>query len=448
MPTITRPTRVTQKSATLIDNVFISKKLQNNFASSILIDDISDHFPSIVFLKNQKICKKEPLKIRTREINDSKIAELKNTLDSVNWEDRLSESNANDMFNSFHTLLVETVETVLPEKTKTINYNKIIRDPWLHSGIRKSLHKQKTLYQAMLRSGKKEALENYKCYHNTLKKLIRHSKSEYFLAKCTAFKNNSKKLWGLINRTISKSHNKLDSIDKIKVENIYKADAQSITSAFCNHFSKVGKSYAEKISKSNRKIEDYIRNIEINNHSLFLTPITESELKSLINALPNKNSSGHNNINNVLLKQIKDSVVKPMTICVNKSLSEGLFPQVMKLADVCPLFKSKDRRETNNYRPISLLLTLSKLLEKIICEKVYTFLDNTNQIYVSQYGFRSGHSCENAISELVSAVLKGFQSNKYTVGVFLNLSKVFDTLKHTILLNKLHYYGIRGIAHD
>ena len=100
MPTITRPTRVTQKSATLIDNVFISKKLQNNFASSILIDDISDHFPSIVFLKNQKICKKEPLKIQTRERNDSKIAELKNTLDRVNWEDRLSESNANDAFYS------------------------------------------------------------------------------------------------------------------------------------------------------------------------------------------------------------------------------------------------------------------------------------------------------------------------------------------------------------
>ena len=135
MPTITRPTRVMQKSATLIDNVFLSKKLQNNFASSILIDDISDHFPSIVLLKNQKICNKEPLKIQTREINDSKIAELKNTLDRVNWEDRLSEYNANDVLNSFHTLLVETVETILPEKTKTIKYNKIIRDPWLHSGI-------------------------------------------------------------------------------------------------------------------------------------------------------------------------------------------------------------------------------------------------------------------------------------------------------------------------
>ena len=101
----------------------------------------------------------------------------------------------------------------------------------------------------------------------------------------------------------------------------------------------------------------------------------------------------------------------------------------MKLADVCPLFKPKDKSETNNYRPISLLLTLSKLLEKIICDKVYTFLNNTNQVYVSQYGFRSSHSCENAISKLVSAVLKGFQSNKYTVGVFLDLSKTHNNLR-------------------
>ena len=88
-----------------------------------------------------------------------------------------------------------------------------------------------------------------------------------------------------------------------------------------------------------------------------------------------------------------------MTICVNKSLSEGLFPQVMNFVDVCPLFKSKDKSETSNYRQISLLLTLSKLLEKIIYDKVYTFLNNTNQVYLSQYGLRSGHSCENAVSE-------------------------------------------------
>ena len=237
-------------------------------------------------------------------------------------------------------------------------------------------------------------------------------------------------------------------IDRIRVGNVQKSDANSITFAFCNHFSSVGKSYANKIAKSNKKIKEYIQNIEMSNNSLFLTPITETELKSLISPLPNKMSSGYDNLNNILLKQIKESVTKPMTICVNKSLTEGLFPQAMKLADVYPLFKSKYKSETNNYHPISLLLTLSKLLEKVIYKRVYSFLDKTNQIYKSQYGFRSGHSCENAVGELIGAILKGFQSNKYTVGLFLDLSKVFNMLKHMILIDKLHYYGICGVALD
>ena len=154
----------------------------------------------------------------------------------------------------------------------------------------------------------------------------------------------------------------------------------------------------------------------------------------------------NDNINNILLKQIKHSIVKPLTIIINKSFSEGKFPHAIKLADVCPLFKSKDRKEPNNYRPISLLLTLSKLLEKVMYTWVYNFLAETEQIYNSQYGFRSGHSCEHTVSELVSAVLKGFQNNEFTLGLFLDLSKAFDMLDHKILLDKLWKYGIRGTA--
>ena len=109
MPTITRPTRVTQTSATLIDNVFISKRLQNNYSSLILIDDVNDHFPSIVFLKNQKTFKKESIKIQTREINEAKVLEIKNKLDKINWVEKLFKLDADSAFSSFHTHLVETM---------------------------------------------------------------------------------------------------------------------------------------------------------------------------------------------------------------------------------------------------------------------------------------------------------------------------------------------------
>ena len=95
----------------------------------------------------------------------------------------------------------------------------------------------------------------------------------------------------------------------------------------------------------------------------------------------------------------------------------------MKRADVIPLYKSKQHDESNNYRPISLLLTISKILEKIVYKRTYRFLEQTEQIFKSQYGFRSSHSCENAIQELVSEIIKEKQDNMYTLALFLDLSK-------------------------
>ena len=120
----------------------------------------------------------------------------------------------------------------------------------------------------------------------------------------------------------------------------------------------------------------------------------------------------------------------------------------MKKADVVPLYKASDQQETNNYRPISLLLTLSKLLEKIMYKRTYRFLETSNQIYKSQYGFRTAHSCENAICKLVSEIIKGKQDGMYTLAVFLDLSKAFDSLEHDVLLKKLYKYGIRGVAYN
>ena len=104
-------------------------------------------------------------------------------------------------------------------------------------------------------------------------------------------------------------------------------------------------------------------------------------------------------------------------------MNEGIFPDTMKLVDTVPLYKSKERYLLDNYRPISLLITLSKILEKLIHKRVYTHLEENNLIYNSQYGFRPKHSCENAVGQLLSVILKGQEKNKSTVAVFLTLAK-------------------------
>ena len=118
----------------------------------------------------------------------------------------------------------------------------------------------------------------------------------------------------------------------------------------------------------------------------------------------------------------------------------------MKLAYVVPLYKSGKKDIPTNYRPISLLITMSKVLEKILYSRTYNFLTDTGQLYCGQYGFHKNHSCEHAVQELVGNILKGLEKKEYTIAVYLDLSKAFDTLEHDVLLQKLELYGIRGIA--
>ena len=116
----------------------------------------------------------------------------------------------------------------------------------------------------------------------------------------------------------------------------------------------------------------------------------------------------------------------------------------MKKAIIVPLHKGQSTLELSNYRPISLLITISKLLEKTMYIRVYNYLNKTNQIYESQYGFRARHSCEHAIGELVSEITKSVEMGKQMVSVFLDLSKAFDMLEHSVIFNKFEKYRLCG----
>ena len=241
---------------------------------------------------------------------------------------------------------------------------------------------------------------------------------------------------------INKETNKSCIISCLEIDKIKTYDAQSIANDLGKYFSNIGKIYAEKTGKPSRSINEYNKKIPLSEKTLFLNPTCLQEVSKLIDSLKNKRSSGHDDISNWLLKKLKLVIMNPVSIIINKSLQEGHFPTRMKTAQVVPLYKCKERYLKNNYRPISLLLTISKLLEKVIYKRTYSFMENTNQIYEGQFGFRSKHSCENAVQNLLGDIVKNDSLNKTTVAVFFDLSKAFDTLSHPILFDKLEKYGI------
>ena len=128
----------------------------------------------------------------------------------------------------------------------------------------------------------------------------------------------------------------------------------------------------------------------------------------------------------------------------NLSLLQGKFPDAFKKIKIIPIFKKGDSRNLYNYRPISLLSSFSKLPEKIMHKILYNFLKCYNILNAEQFGFRPGHATSHAITLVISNIADAFEKKLLTIGVFLDLSKAFDTIDHDILFYKLTYYGIRG----
>ena len=232
------------------------------------------------------------------------------------------------------------------------------------------------------------------------------------------------------------------------VDGIKHTKPKTIANKFGKFYSQLGSNLAKSIVPGTTCTDQYVNNIPRQVDSMVIKPTTVHEINRIIRKLPNKTSHGHDEISNIMLKALCTSIIFPLCHIFNQSLYEGKFPEMMKWAEVIPLYKGKSMDLMVNYRPISLLIMLSKILEKIIHKRLYSYLDTRNVLYASQYGFHSKRSCQQAIAELMGYILHSKNKTEHSASVFLNLLKAFDMLDHQILLKKLHRYGIRGEAHD
>ena len=191
----------------------------------------------------------------------------------------------------------------------------------------------------------------------------------------------------MVNNIIGKINDKRNVISKLKIDDIKCNNSILIANKLTHHFGTIGKINATQIQNSVMNIETYLNKIKVNKKSLFLQPVTLCELTRIFNMLPNKISSGWDGLSNKLMKSLHDVLVKPLLVITIESLQTGVFPELMKIAHITPLYKSGSMVLCNNYRPISLLPVLSKIIEKIMHSHLYNFLHDTGQIYQSQYGF-------------------------------------------------------------
>ena len=453
-PQITMPTRFSKKSATLIDQIFcrFSKYSSHNF-SGILVTKISDHLPcfsTINFLNNVKY---KPKYIKIQKSGPEALQafqdEIKlNISTSTFKQDLLSDPNEN--YNALESIIINAKKKCFPIREVKFDKYKHKVSPWITFGIINSIKFRDKLYvkwkKTKLSSPNYILLENsYKSYCALLQKSIRLAKSEYYHKQFENFKLDIKKTWNQINELLSRK-NKTKELPKyfsdnnrIITENI------DIANCFNNFFCNIGPSLANSIkSPENKSYKDYLKQ---NILSVFtFNTVTSEHILKCINKLKSKSSFGHDGLSSIHLKYISHEIVPVLTHIINQSLCTGIFPDTLKTAKITPVFKKGDQHITDNYRPISLLPVISKIFEKVVFLQVYEYFTENKLLYENQYGFRKYHSTELASLEFTDKIILNLDEGKIPVSLYLDLSKAFDTIDHSILLYKLQYYGIRGVA--
>ena len=275
---------------------------------------------------------------------------------------------------------------------------------------------------------------------------IANEKKLYYNRIFNSYKRDMKKTWRTINETLTR--NKQGS----ELPSIFFHDDKELTNpteianAFNVYFANIGMNLAADIESSISTDQSYTQYLlNPTKKKCIFRCATQDEVVKAINNLENKRSSGHDGISNKVLKSIKNEIAKPLTLIINQLLKTGIFPNAFKKSKITPLFKKGDSSLVANYRPISLLPTMSKIFERMIHIQMYEYFNNNNLLAEQQYGFRKLHSTEYAAVKLLDHVSKQMESGHIPCNLYIDLSKAFDTLSHDILLHKLKYYGFSGI---
>jgi hypothetical protein len=449
-PTIHKPTRITRHTQTLIDNIFTNEIIRP-IETGILINDISDHLPIYVMIKQDNSQFKASMVtnsiLKRRKIDNESLLNLKNHLQNTDWNPILDTSlrDVNTAYKIFLDKFVEAYNIFCPVKSITLK-RKAMNKPWMTDGLRRACQKKNRLYKKFLCQKNEHSELYYKNYKNTLTSALREAERSYYNSLLQRHIRDIKGTWRAINTIIGKGKTCNPFPTEFIDDGITISSSQEICDSFNRFFTEVGPKLAEKIETIDESPLNYIQNT--NQHSMLLRPASEFEVENIVKSCKKKDSNDYHDISMSTLQRVFVSIKAPITHICNLSLTSGIFPEKMKIAKVIPLYKSGDRDVFNNYRPVSLLPQFSKILEKIFNNRLESFINEYNILNEAQFGFRTKCNTTHALLKLIEGITDSIDKRKSTIGIFIDLKKAFDTVNHSILTQKLYKYGIRGLAND
>lgn len=440
------PTRITHSTATSIDMVCTNVS-NSDINVEVITTGLSDHTAQLCTLTTEIQNAMLPNSTRRHYTQDN-LNNLKTLLSNESWHNVYNNTLVDLAYDSFSNILKRALNAACPLKKSRTKKNMdfgIKTDEEVINLKNKYLQAVQNEILKGTTETKTETAARKKEYDLKLKQLRKTATSNYI----ENAENKQKAIWNVINCERSKNLNKhqTNSIELI-INNQLIQDSSLVAQHINEYFTEAAKKTLEDAGQLQQNIQINKQEFNINNNipDLLLLPTSTLEVTNTIISLKSKPSCGVDEISSVILKHCKEELVPPLTSIINKSFSQGIFPNSLKLAIIFPKLKKNPTTSLDSYRPISLLSTISKVMEKIVLTRLIKHLVDHNIITPQQHGFLKGKSTTSALIKFIEHLLNQMEDGNITSAFFLDFSKAFDCLDHIRLLRKMNDMGVRGVA--
>ena len=428
------PTRVTKNTSSIIDHIYVTQP-ENIIEVKVPFFSISDHYPVCVTHKvgysarNRKNGKHVSMKYRCyKKFNEDLFKE---DLRNASLDDIEKLNNPEECLKFFYKTFFSILDKHAPQKFKRI---KSYRQPeWYNSEIHDARRLRDTYH-------KNKDWENYKIWRNKTTAMIKTSKQNYFTEAIIQNKD-TKTLWKYIHELNPKDN--IGFPTQLQHDNEIISDPSDITECLNQHFTGCAKSIkTHKPVSVLKPLENFLNDKFQSSTEMFtINEISHDDVLLSLKKLNIRKGTGLDGLGPKLLKLSANVIYKPITHIINTSIRTNVFPSILKKARITPLFKNGERENPNNYRPISVLPTISKLIERHVAKQLNTYLKHHDILYQTQSGFRENHSCHTALTKIIDTWLTELDKGNMVGSIFLDMRKAFDLVDHKILLEKLCLYN-------
>ena len=440
------PTRVTEKTSTLLDHIF-TNNIEKISQSGVLPMGLSDHFLTYCTRKSIRGHIGTHKTISIRSLKSYSITDFLTRLRNTNWTDVTRCNDVNIAWLRFKEIFTNILNEVAPIKKVRINTR---TEPWMSSEILKLISKRdKALNLANKYKSNTFLREEFNELRNKVQREIKKAKSNFFKDKIEENKNNPKKLWKQFKSLGYSSKSKVNSKIVLNIDNNICFQPKQIAQYMQNYFLNVASALVSKLpsplnifSTDSNLLKTFYMAKNVRPNSFMLNTISEQFVNTELSQLNINKSTGFDEIPARFLKDGSSEIKEVVTYLINLSICKNEFPDELKYAIVKPLFKKNKKTEVENYRPVSVLCIISKILEKAVHSQLDQYLNKNKILYSHQSGFRKGHSTDTCLINLMDYIHKGISEGDYVGMVLLDLQKAFDTVDHSILCEKFKLMGV------